>query len=88
MASMLFCSAWTKVKGFAPKDGKAPASGGSRIFFTAFPHGKGLQEHLKRTYHITKVGCFVPKKVENWFDTRLDQSSLFVCVFFFGSHSL
>lgn len=48
-ASMLFCSAWTKVKGLAPKDGKAPASGvefltarSCHVFLMRFRISKGL----------------------------------------------
>lgn len=57
-----------------------------------FLHGVSTLERtvgtLKKTYQITKFGCFVPKNVANRFDTRLDQSSVCVCVcvFFFGSH--
>ena len=59
---------------------RQPRGGGGN-----FLHGVSTLERtvgtLKKTYQITKFGCFVPKNLANRFDTRLDQSSVCVCVF-------
>ena len=71
-ASMLFCSACTKVKGLAPKEGKAPASDDSpaevcHAFWMRFYKWKDCRISLKRFTKLIKLMLVPKKNVEHLF---------------------